>query len=196
MTDANLFSANAHTLSHHILFLLLNLLSLSAVLHFSISPLFKHLCGARCTSAPWVFCTPVRRMLAPDLCFGPLKAGKVSWWTIFSGCHSDERGLGEVQWYWDAVTALSMWILTLRYGDALRLWTETAMRWDAHAHTHHYCSQRSGWSYCPWICIRRWQEPQAGRKPCGVEWGTKGDLWVSACAMMNVGETLRWSFAL
>ncbi len=83
VTDANLFSANAHTLSHHILFLLLNLLSLSAVLHFSISPLFKHLCGARCTSAPWVFCTPVRRMLAPDLCFGPLKAGKVSWWTIF-----------------------------------------------------------------------------------------------------------------
>lgn len=26
----------------------------------------------------------------------------------FSGYHSDERGLGEVQWYWDAVTALSM----------------------------------------------------------------------------------------
>lgn len=93
----------------------------------------------------------------------------------FSGCHSDERGLGEVQWYWDAVTALSMWILTLRYGDALRLWTETAMRWDAHARTSLPLTALFGWSYCPWI-------PKRGRKP----W-ERGDLCVFVCETMNAG---------
>lgn len=114
----------------------------------------------------------------------------------FSGCHSDERGLGEVQWYWDAVTALSMWILTLRYGDVLRLWTETAMRWDAHAHTHHYCSQRSLADHTvPGSVYGGDKRPKGGENHVGMNEGQRGFVseWLSVQWWML--EKLRWSFA-
>lgn len=138
VTEANLYthSLNQLTLSIFPLYIsdLLNLL--------------YHLCGTpcTCTGKPWVFCTHVkrctRRTFALDLCFGPLNTGKVSWWTIFLVAIVMELGLGEVQWYWEAVTALNMWILT--HWDMEMHWDSDEVRHPrTQAYTHHYCSQHS-----------------------------------------------------
>lgn len=171
------------------MFLLLNLLSLSAVLPFSISPLFKHLCGARCTSAPWVFCTPVRRMLAPDLCFGPLKAGKVSWWTIFLVAmvmsEDLERCSGTgMQWQLLACE-FSHWDMEMHWGsEQRRWWGETPTR------THIIIAHSALWLII--LSLDLYMEVTRAPKGEKIMWGwvrDKGDLWVSVCVMMNVGET-------
>lgn len=180
--------------------LLLNLLSLSAVLPFSISPLFKHLCGAWCASAPWVFCTPVRRMLAPDLCFGPLKAGIVSWWTIFLVAIVMSKDLERcsgtgMQWQLLACE-FSHWDMEMHWGsEQRRRWGETPTR------THVVIAHSALWLII--LSLDLYTEVTRALKGEETMWRwvkEKGDLWVSACAMMNVGETecvvtLRRSFA-